>query len=232
MKKIASLLTAMLLGCGMMFAQGFKLEIGGQEVTEGATIEWKGAYDGFVPLTCYMVLTNTTETDIDVRLAFSKENLPEGAVATICGFGTCVDRTYLENTLKAGEVRGKDHELDALDIAYTPNEAMDEFTTACEFTDKTAGKSLKFNIHFVPTRVANEARELAGVRLYPNPGKGLLNLNVPVRAEVDIFTANGQLVKQMKVAAGETVLSLNTAGVYFVRVRANGKQSVKRLVVR
>lgn len=85
----------------------------------------------------------------------------------------------------------------------------------------------------VVEKSANENNELAGVSVYPNPSNGEFNVVVPVSAEVEIFAANGAVVKRFAVAEGTTQVRLNNSGVYFVRFTAqNGQVAVKRVVVR
>ena len=80
---------------------------------------------------------------------------------------------------------------------------------------------------------AVEGAELAGVNIYPNPNDGKFNVVVPVDATVVVFTANGQVVRRMEVAAGVHSLQLANSGIYFVRLTAaNGQSAVKRVVVR
>ncbi|MCM1532509.1 MAG: T9SS type A sorting domain-containing protein [Bacteroides sp.] len=80
--------------------------------------------------------------------------------------------------------------------------------------------------------VANDSKELAGVRVYPNPSNGQFNVCVPVNAVVEVFGLNGQMVKRVNVSAGENAMQIDNAGIYFVRVRANGQVSIKKVVVR
>ena len=80
---------------------------------------------------------------------------------------------------------------------------------------------------------AVEGAELAGVNIYPTPNDGKFNVVVPVDATVVVFTANGQVVRRMEVAAGVHSLQLANSGIYFVRLTAaNGQSAVKRVVVR
>lgn len=229
MKKIIVLMVSLFAGMGMTFAQNFKLEANGSVVTEGQILEMKGSGRSIEQ---HFVLTNTSESAMEFQAEFSTDSIPEGAGMSICGFGGCMTGNTLGPIMMdPGQVTGTG--LEPFDIAYTPNADKDECTTTCIFTDLTAGKSLTFKIHFIPEKgVANESRELAGVSVYPNPANGLFNLNVPARAQVEIFSANGQVVRQMEVGAGQTSLQLNNAGIYFIRVRANGKEAVKRLVIR
>lgn len=99
-----------------------------------------------------------------------------------------------------------------------------------EAVDTIAVKGPEFTIE---KQTSVENNELAGVNLYPNPTSGDFYLNVPVAANVEIFSSNGQIVKRASLATGSHAFSLNQSGVYFVRVMAaNGKSIVKRVVVR
>ncbi len=80
--------------------------------------------------------------------------------------------------------------------------------------------------------VSNEDRELAGVRLYPNPTSGEFNLTMPAAGEVEIFSAEGKMVKHLFVGEGTVKVRLDDNGIYFVRVRANGQVAIKKVIVR
>lgn len=80
--------------------------------------------------------------------------------------------------------------------------------------------------------VANENEELAGVSVYPNPNNGRFNVSVPVNAVIEVFAANGRMVKRADLSAGMNTMQLDNTGIYFVRVRANGQVSIKKVVVR
>ncbi|MDE5762984.1 MAG: chitobiase/beta-hexosaminidase C-terminal domain-containing protein [Bacteroidales bacterium] len=79
---------------------------------------------------------------------------------------------------------------------------------------------------------ANESKELTGVSVYPNPNNGMFHIELPVAATVDVFASNGVLVKSLTATEGKTTLSLNHSGIYFVRVMAGNKSTVKRVIVR
>ena len=81
--------------------------------------------------------------------------------------------------------------------------------------------------------VSNEEAELAGVAVYPNPSEGLFSVTVPVKAQVEVFTATGMMVRNFTVTEGTTQLHLENTGIYFVRFTAeNGQVAVKRVIVR
>ncbi len=239
MRKIAVSMILALAGMGLVLAQNFKLEANGKTITEGETVVVSGLVDNdeIFSLALYMKLTNTSSEKMTVSILLDTVHKPIGTGVQICGFGLCRDGIFLpDQEMEPGEVRGEDHVFDALDIAYIPKENFDTAVIGCTVNDVTAGKSLRFDIKFIPTDtpVANESnKELAGVSVYPNPGNGLFNLNVPVQAKVDIFSAAGQFVRQMQVQAGTTPMQLENAGIYFVKVSAaNGQTAVKRVVVR
>ncbi|MCM1532159.1 MAG: chitobiase/beta-hexosaminidase C-terminal domain-containing protein [Bacteroides sp.] len=87
-------------------------------------------------------------------------------------------------------------------------------------------------VALVIDNTANEGKELAGVSVYPNPSDGRFSVSVPVNAVVEVFAANGRMIKRVNVSAGENAMQLDNAGVYFIRVRANGQETVKKVVVR
>lgn len=228
MKKIAGLLIAAFMGICAVSAQNLKLEANGEVVTEGATITVEGVSDGWEGITCYMKITNSSAKNIEVRLEFSRDGLAEGATAMICGFGQCSTLPFIEGVVGANSVAGEGDT--PIDIAYTPV-ASEVFIAPCKLINKTDNATLNFNIRFVPQNAANDNLELAGVSVYPNPSHGMFNLNVPERAQVEIFAVNGQMIRQMEVMAGKTAVEINRAGVYFLRVRAGGKTAVKRVVI-
>lgn len=237
MKKIVISIVAALAGMGLALAQNFKLEANGKVITEGETVIATGVVDNedVFSIKLYLVLTNTSATDtLRFQPTFDMSKMAEGTYLSFCA-GDCytIDKVPVISVNPEG-VLGANN---GMDLEYTPGDNFDSVVIGCTFTDVDADASLNFNVKFIPTKpgrpnVANENRELAGVSVYPNPAQGLFNLNVPARAQVEIFSANGQVVRQMEVGAGQTSLQLNNAGIYFIRVRANGKQAVKRLVVR
>lgn len=165
-----------------------------------------------------------TYVDIDLRFDAPVINPHGGAVAA----GT-----------KATAAKGN---FDSIFVAVDTN-AFVKYTANAEFTISKATRLVAYGMKngFVSKYdtvnftivVANEAKELAGVRLYPNPTKGEVNVVVPVNAMVEVFAANGMQISRKQMAAGNHTLQINTAGVYFVRVTAaDGATGVKRLIVR
>ncbi|MFC6997018.1 T9SS type A sorting domain-containing protein [Rufibacter roseus] len=89
--------------------------------------------------------------------------------------------------------------------------------------------------------VGYNGKGVAGaLELYPNPSEGLVYLRAPYliegEASVTVFRSNGQEVlrQQVQVEAGAPIaldLSLQQAGVYFVKVNYADKQATLRLVL-
>lgn len=79
--------------------------------------------------------------------------------------------------------------------------------------------------------------ELAGVKLYPNPTNGILNLEIPNHVEgtvqVELFDIAGNLVLTKNVVEGNNQLQLETlsAGMYMVRLLSQESTSSTRIVV-
>lgn len=234
MKKIFVSIAVALIGMGMVFAQSFTMKTAdGKAIANNDTVTVSGVIDidaGNYDIKLYLELTNTTDKTLKFQPSVDISNLPEGVVVTFCA-GSCFDLSHIpELEVEAGATFGTDK---GMDIGCELSFENSPVVVPCEFVNVETDESLQFYVKFIRLKdVANENRELAGVSVYPNPADGLFNLNVPARAQVEIFSANGQVVRQMEVGAGQTSLQLNNAGIYFIRVRANGKQAVKRLVVR
>ena len=234
MKKIIVSMAAALVGLSLSWAQTFTMEANQKAIAEGDIIVVSGVVDNeeTFSLKQFMSLTNQTANTLQIQPSFDLSELPEGSYLGFC-IGMCYDASNVP--LQEIEPKGV---LDSMDAEYTP--PFDVFDTAivkCTFTNTENEESLSFYLKFIPQPkgrpdVANEKRELAGVSVYPNPTAGAFSLTAPRRAHVEIFSANGQVIKQMEVAAGENALQLTNSGIYFVRVRANGKEVVKRVVVR
>lgn len=238
MKKITSLLIAALIGVGTVSAQSLKLKVNDTEVTEGATIKFEGEYDGFMGLTCYIQISNTSDKDVDVKLEFSQEGLPEEASAMICGFGQCSVLPYVEGTIAAGAVEGDNHDR-PMDLAYTPNDKLDAFVASCTLTNKTDNETLKFKIHFIPTNegAANQTVAEVIAAAYPNPASEVVNFrlnNVKAGATVVLRDLSGKALRQV-AAADEVSMNLQglSAGMYFYTVEEKGvRMATGKLVIR
>lgn len=77
--------------------------------------------------------------------------------------------------------------------------------------------------------VANEETPERTFRLYPNPAPGRFYIELDSRSRIEIFSANGTLVKSREMGAGRHEMTISQPGIYFVRIE-NGK--ALRVVIR
>ena len=105
---------------------------------------------------------------------------------------------------------------------------VDEAGSVLDYSDWAPTKS--FIVKYESLSV--EDNLLAEVNVYPNPTMGEFKVSVPVDALVEIYAANGHRVATRTVVAGTETFALATSGIYFVRVTADGKTAVRRIVVR
>lgn len=253
MKKIFAYMAFAMAGLGMASAQNFTVNVEGQEVTEGATIEVSSVIDpadwNAMTVVAHWTLTNTSAADLVFAATMEGATpLPEGASWQNCSFGSCAATWEIpDQTIAAGATVGGPTDLDPVpfDFAYRPASGdYNPWTVNCVFTDKTAGASLNFSIRFVPLpkgedTTANEGLDRVAISAYPNPTMGEVHFmlaNVKAGSKVVLRDMNGRVVESVAVK-GETELSMNlealNAGVYFYSVEENGKAVVTRkLVVR
>lgn len=135
---------------------------------------------------------------------------------------------------------------DSVKIYYTvdgsePTAASTEYTAAIEINEaltikaiaiKGETKSAVASAAYTIKEVANEELALAGVSVYPNPSDGEFQLDLPVAATVEVFASTGVLRQRMEAGAGIVTLNIDRSGIYFLRITADGRTTVKRVVVR
>lgn len=117
-------------------------------------------------------------------------------------------------------------------VAYTGGIVITESVTVKAYAKKDTVVSDTTEVSLTVKVVSVEDRELAGVSVYPNPSNGRFNVSVPVNATVEVFASNGRLVRRQVVMAGETAMEIDQAGIYFVRVAAEGQVAISKVVVR
>jgi hypothetical protein len=89
----------------------------------------------------------------------------------------------------------------------------------------------------------SELNELTECSLFPNPSNGEVNLTYPLiepaSSGVVLMDLCGREILQVKTAglqtAGQYYLKINgsalSKGTYLIQIRANGKQTIKRLIL-
>jgi hypothetical protein len=85
----------------------------------------------------------------------------------------------------------------------------------------------------------NDIEGLSAFQLQPNPTSGILNLNIAFEqafeTNIQVLDAYGRLLQESNNAATDLVqqqldMSNYPAGLYFVRLSANGQTATKRVV--
>jgi 1,4-alpha-glucan branching enzyme len=82
-----------------------------------------------------------------------------------------------------------------------------------------------------PSTLSNEDNLLSTIQIYPNPAKGVFNLNLPADS-VQIFDTTGKLVKQFTQVQDQTyTVSELKPALYFVRIQTTNGVSTQQLVI-
>lgn len=87
-----------------------------------------------------------------------------------------------------------------------------------------------FTVNFTEVGIANT--ELEQVRVYPNPVRNSLNIENANNLQVNIYAANGQLVKNVTVN-GNTTISVSdlSAGLYIMKMQGEKATRVEKIQV-
>lgn len=136
------------------------------------------------------------------------------------GYNPSSYEVYLDSTKVA----------DAIEKTYTfvapPIGAHTAGVVAVFGAEKSAMTTVSFNVLKIDDFAAN-----AGILVYPNPSSsGQFNLVVRSSFDISVMQYNGQVIKTMKVVAGENVVDLSTQpqGIYFIRLNgANETYTIK-----
>ena len=97
------------------------------------------------------------------------------------------------------------------------------------------GQTVDFNVHVILNEYVGVEENNLGFEVYPNPSKGLLNLSVnnAQNFEYRVCDPWGQTITAGHSQGQEIRIDLSQcpAGIYFVSVVQDGKQSVKKLLL-
>ena len=106
----------------------------------------------------------------------------------------------------------------------------------------THGNGIYSNKIFTPSSIDDKRADALGINCYPNPFSGnvIMELTTEIKGEIDadIFDMNGKLIKKITeknskqiVWDGKDFSNKNcAAGTYLIRITANGKSALKKLV--
>ncbi|MFN5318247.1 MAG: T9SS type A sorting domain-containing protein, partial [Bacteroidia bacterium] len=111
-------------------------------------------------------------------------------------------------------------------------------TVLPSFTDTLDLSSLNFTANFIADASGVHAAQNEHLRVYPNPTNGLLHIAfeaaLPTNSKIDIFSADGRLVKQQQVLSGGYQFTIDCsslpAGVYYLAFSNDALNSRLRFV--
>jgi hypothetical protein len=74
----------------------------------------------------------------------------------------------------------------------------------------------------------------AGVKIYPNPAHGVLNVETPTSSDYRVHNTLGQSILGGSKPEGKTAIDIRplAAGVYFLTLTTQGSETVTRIIVR
>jgi hypothetical protein len=87
-------------------------------------------------------------------------------------------------------------------------------------------------LRFTNSSLTVEENELDALAIYPNPSSAIFNISYPVddAISIEVYDLTGKILKQQ--TGLQIDLSGYAKGVYFAKLRVNGLQTVKKLVLR
>ncbi len=201
---------------------------GNPMITQGNTFLKCGAFDKTVGRTVYFYASYKIKGEVADTVAEPTFSLASGEVAkgTKVALACATEGARIYYTVNGLEPT-------ASSTLYEDSIVIDGNMTIRAIAMKEDMENSKMAVaSYTVVSVANENKALAGVSIYPNPNDGQFHISVPVDASVEVFTANGQVVKRAALAAGANTLRVDNSGIYFVRVRANGQVAIQKVVVR
>ena len=97
-------------------------------------------------------------------------------------------------------------------------------------------KSIYGNEYFVRMHYSTDGVDenmTQSVSIYPNPTKDMLTVKADNLSSVEIYNSIGQMVYSKTADANETVINTSDfeAGIYMVRINANGNEVTKKISV-
>jgi hypothetical protein len=102
------------------------------------------------------------------------------------------------------------------------------------YTNQTASSPpLYITVNPQPCGLAVSDFDISGLAYYPNPAQDILSIEAKETiADITIYTTLGQAVKSKTINSNQATLDLSALanGVYFLKIRANGKMKTVKIV--
>lgn len=188
-------------------------------------------------LPIYQINQTTDTLRMSVEVVYN--DVPSGWDGMICVFGNCLGSILpVGGTGVQSDVWGSNQGM----VRLTVNPFNDTTTTAMlrvycyDNTLPLSGDTLTWILNSSPTSISEYELAAENVTVYPNPAKGLVNINqLPSEtAVIEIYDVTGKLVKQLKPMATTVIIDVNDLeqGIYQLNIISNDNVMVsKKLMV-
>jgi hypothetical protein len=93
----------------------------------------------------------------------------------------------------------------------------------------TANRSLTANFTFATS--VDPAQDMSGIKIYPNPSTGVINVQTAEKSTVKVFNLLGKLMGIYETDANSNIKLRQTTGTYFIHVESKGKVSAHKVIV-
>jgi hypothetical protein len=245
MKKIFTLIFALILAASCAYAQSLTLSYEGTAVNNGDTVEVVVPVLN-EPTKCYLDIANDSEEDITVRVYKNELEMVEGAIASLCFAGACYDPTV--------SVSVRTVVIPAL--GTLPHSAPEGFhmeyqtpmagTSFIQFVFENVNDSedqavIVFKLVYDPTSVMSMA-VATKMRAYPNPASENVTIEYAyngnskaVKLVIKNLVGTTLYSKKLDVNNNKTKVDLSeySSGIYFYSIEADGKPLItKKLLVK
>lgn len=94
-----------------------------------------------------------------------------------------------------------------------------------------AYKAIQFAVDYQSTVSIAETTSSFDFNIYPNPSKGIFNIDYKESAQIDIYDINGKLVYQVDKIDGNKISLELQRGLYFVMLKNDLGSSVKKVLI-
>ena len=119
--------------------------------------------------------------------------------------------------------------IDDVMFAFTPNLNVKYNVTGPATFSYSAVKILPRDAADIQDATSINALE-SGISIFPNPSKGVFNINVENNYNLEVFDITGRVLNS-RTLTGNTSIELNTAGIYFLKFSDKNGSYTQKVIV-
>lgn len=246
MKKIFTLLFALVIAASCAFAQSLTLTYEGADIDDGDTIEVLVPQLN-VTADCYLDVNNVSNADVTVRVYKEELEMVEGASASLCFAGSCYPPSTTSSlhtvVIPAQSTLSHLTSDNAFHLQYkTPiaGTSYIRFNFANE-DNSDDNVSVVFKMVYDPTNVVSMA-VATKMRAYPNPASENVTIEYAytgssntVNLVIKNLVGTTLYTKRLDVNGNKVKVDVSeySSGIYFYSIEADGRPLVtKKLLVK